>query len=451
MRRFLFLVFVLLMPAMVWAEERFPLPDFTGGHVIPDETKLLPVPRAEMWGYRGWVDIAALAVALSLSAWLVLKKRSRRGVFLLMIASLIYFGFWRKGCVCPIGSIQNVAYAIGGGGHCGYVLSWVVAAYFVLPLAFTLFFGRVFCSGVCPLGAIQDAVIWKPIQLPRWVDEGVGLFAYAYLGVAVLLAAKGSRFAICQFDPFVGFFRMSGPVHMIFLGSVILAMGMFVGRIYCRFICPYSVLMRLLTPFAWWRVTITPPEKACVNCRLCEQSCPFGAIRLPTQGEGGRARIERRDRVWWLVSVLLVVALSLLLAWLGYGLGPQMARLDPTVRLASVVQLAESVSPEKRTEQQQQIALMDEYVKVFRESGQPVAELYAQAAAIQKRFASGTAWFGVWMGLVISLKLLGTTIRRKRVDYTVASASCLSCARCYKLCVVEEPLPGGTAIREVRT
>ena len=81
---------------------------------------------------------------------------------------------------------------------------------------------------------------------------------------------------------------------------------------------------------------------------------------------------------------------------------------------------------------------MDVYLKTFRKSGRPVEELYAEATAIQKRFATGTAWFGVWMGLVIAAQLLGLSRRQKRADYTVASGSCVSCARCYKLCVVEE-------------
>src|SRR5579862_2228904 len=123
--------------------ERFPAPDFHNGYVMP-RTQVSALPSAFWQG----VDIAALALALGLAAWIVLKKRSRKWVVGLTVASVLYFGFWRKGCVCPVGSIQNVAFAIGG--H-GYALPWVVAAYFVLPLLFALFYGRVFCSGVCPL------------------------------------------------------------------------------------------------------------------------------------------------------------------------------------------------------------------------------------------------------------------------------------------------------------
>ena len=34
---------------------------------------------------------------------------ARNGVSWLSVGALAYFGFYREGCVCPIGAIQNVA------------------------------------------------------------------------------------------------------------------------------------------------------------------------------------------------------------------------------------------------------------------------------------------------------------------------------------------------------
>jgi NosR/NirI family transcriptional regulator, nitrous oxide reductase regulator len=119
-----------------------------------------------------------LLVVLSLASWLVLKKRSRQGVLWVSVFTLMYFGFYRNGCICSIGAIQNVALSFASPT---YTISLTALMFFILPLGFTLFFGRTFCAGACPLGAIQDVVIIKPISLPKWLNKTLGLIPYIYL------------------------------------------------------------------------------------------------------------------------------------------------------------------------------------------------------------------------------------------------------------------------------
>ena len=133
---------------------------------------------------------------------------------------------------------------------------------------------------MCPLGAIQDIVVLKPVQLPLAVDRWGGLFKYVYLAAAVWFAVlpAGSRdFIICRFDPFVGFFRLNGSALMLFFGGGLLLLGTVVGRPYCRFLCPYGGLLAIVSRFALKPVSITPDEQ--LDCGLCAESCPFGAIR----------------------------------------------------------------------------------------------------------------------------------------------------------------------------
>ena len=210
-------------------------------------------------------------------------------MLVLAIVSLVYFGFYRGGCVCPIGAIQNVALALGDPT---YAAPFTVVLFFVLPLLFALLFGRVFCGGVCPLGAIQDLVHVKTVRLPRSVEKALSILPFVYLGLAVLYAATGTMFVICKYDPFVGFFRMwhfdpfqracpqAGADAMLVVGGLFLLLGMFVGRPYCRFLCPYGALLGVFSRVAWRTVSITPDE--CTACTLCHEACPFGAIEPPT-------------------------------------------------------------------------------------------------------------------------------------------------------------------------
>jgi len=242
-----------------------------GGYVTPDVQR--PLPRAAWWAAA---DAGLLVAAMAASAWIVLRRRSRRWLVVLTIGCLLYFGFYRKGCVCPIGAIQNVSVAIVDSS---YTLPLVAVAFFFLPLLASLIVGRVFCGGVCPIGGIQDLVVLKPLRVPRTLDRTLALLKYGYLTLAVWFAVRPAvsrDFLICRFDPFVGLFRRTGTAEMLIVGGVFLVVGMFVGRPYCRYLCPYGGLLALLSRFCWRGVTITPDKE--LDCGLCIEGCPFGAI-----------------------------------------------------------------------------------------------------------------------------------------------------------------------------
>ncbi|MHC4406999.1 MAG: 4Fe-4S binding protein, partial [Planctomycetota bacterium] len=222
-------VVVLIAVQSASAQEFLARPEIPG-HATPEST--YPEPRSTL---RETVDMAALVAALSLASYLALVRRSRRGLFALTIASLVWFGFVRKGCVCSIGSIQNVTLALFDPT---YVVPAAVVVFFALPLVFTLFFGRTFCAAVCPLGAAQELVAVRPVKVAAWLEHSLGLLAYVYLGAAVVFAATDSAGLICEYDPFVSFFRLTGSVNMLVLGGCFLLAGVFVGRPYCRYLCP---------------------------------------------------------------------------------------------------------------------------------------------------------------------------------------------------------------------
>ena len=151
---------------MIWllAAERFPPPEFNEtGHTLPGFTT--PLPRAPWLEH---LDVIVLVLALILATWLVFRHRSRRGIVTLSLFSMFYFGFWRKGCICSIGSIQNVAQGLADST---FGVPLTVLAFALIPLIFALFFGRVFCSAVCPHGALQDLMLIKPIKLPSWLEQ----------------------------------------------------------------------------------------------------------------------------------------------------------------------------------------------------------------------------------------------------------------------------------------
>ena len=226
-KKFIFII-ILLITVFInlesYSQQRFPKPEFESGHTQPPT--ITQDPRSVLLEY---LDVFVLFAALTITTWLVLKRRSRLGVFWMSVFSILYFGFFREGCVCSVGSLQNISLAIF---HPAYSIPITAIAFFVLPLLFSLFFGRTFCAGVCPLGAIQDFFLFKPMKLKSWLQTVLGMIPFIYLGLSILYAATSTDFIICRYDPFVGFFRLDASASMFFLGGVFLFISILFGVVY---------------------------------------------------------------------------------------------------------------------------------------------------------------------------------------------------------------------------
>lgn len=414
-------VLVLVMIHGIVAQaQRFPKPEFESGYV----QKITQIPAARA-NYMEYLDVLVLLLALLVATWLVLKKRSRIGVLLISVFSIGYFGFFREGCVCSVGSVQNIALALF---QPGYKIPVTVLAFFILPLIFSLLFGRVFCAGVCPLGAIQDLFVWKPIQLRSWLQSLLGLIPFIYLGLAVLYAATATDFVICRYDPFIGIFRMDGTFTMIALGVIFLLTSVFVARPYCRFFCPYGVLLNLTSRISKYHLTITPSK--CIQCRLCENSCPFGAIQQPES-----ARLKESPGVTtrrFLVLTAIIPLLVVLGIWTGAQFHEKLALVHPKIRLAQEVMLL--------SDSEEHNAVVSIEMEAFRASGKTRETLIGESHDILNNFRLGSMWLGGFLGLVFGLTLAELSTFKFRKDYEPNKGTCLSCARCIEYCPVQNDI-----------
>lgn len=401
-------------PIFAQTEFRFPRPEFTSGYQHAE----MDLPPAALT--PPWLDLSMMVFLLGATAWAVLRRRSRNWVLLLSLVCLGYFGFYRQGCVCSVGSLQNVLNAVIGTGE---TLSLLVALFFLLPLLAALYFGRVFCAAVCPLGAAQELCAVHPVQVPKAVDQALGMLAYAYLGITVLGIWTGCGFLICRYDPFVGFFRQGGSFNVLLAGGLLLLAGIFIARPYCRYLCPYGLLLRWTSIFTRRHASITPAE--CIQCRLCEDACPYNAIVPPTP-EAQEPRRAGVRRLGWLLAAAPVVIL--LAAGTGWSAHPLLSRLHPTVRLAERIAAEEAGTAEGTTIESD----------AFRDGGQTVQSLYADAWAIRRRFMPASAALGVFLGLALCARLYRLSVLRHEHDYIADKGACLSCARCFKYCPVEK-------------
>ncbi len=304
-----------------------------------------------------------------------------------------------------------------------YTVPLTVTAFFVLPLVVALFAGRAFCAGVCPHGALQDLLLIKPVKIPAWLEHALGMIPFLFLGAGLIFAATGAGFVICRYDPFVPLFRRSGSAFILTISAAFVLLGLFVGRPYCRFLCPYGALLKSFSLVSKWRVRVTPDY--CTQCRLCENSCPYGAMREPSSGtvEPKILTVERRRLAWLLVLMPVLIVAG---AWLGSKLSVAAAKVHPTVQLAERY-IAQQKSPVDYGVQTPETLSLER-------AGRDPETLLKSVADIRQRFALACTIFGGWIGLVLGVKLVSLSLQTNRTDWEPDRGACLACARCFRFC-----------------
>ena len=412
LKKYLYTCLSLLFAIGANAQNRFPKPDFESGYQYPDIT--YPIPNETMWIT---IDILLLVVLMSIVAWAVIKKRTRKPVIWVSVISVAYFGFFRSGCVCSIGSIQNVSLALVDNS---YILPLSVLLFFILPIIFTFLFGRVFCAGVCPFGALQELVNVKNYRLSRAVTTVLGMIPWVYLIFAILYAVTRSSFIICRFDPFIGIFRLGGDIGLITFGILLLIASIFTGRPFCRFLCPYGALLSLFSRASIWKVELT--TKPCINCELCHNACPVDAIKPPYDNKVKESRLQGVKRIinYFVILPLMIIAGAVLLR----SVSGELSRANKDVRLYDMVMQHEAEPQD----------ILSVELEAFYGQGGTIDELTGRYETIQADFKWYATIAGALIGLVIGITLIGLSVKRTRQQYEIDHAACVGCGRCFGYC-----------------
>ena len=419
---YVFVAVFLLCFLVGFAEGRNPPPVFESDYVLPEtETPgpILPNTAKNFVTVGMSLSVTLYALFLVIAGLAVHYWRSRKILFCLAIASVVILGFLLQGCPCPVGMFQNIVqvFVEPAAG-----ISWTVILLFTLPLLAALFWGRIFCSSVCPLGAVQELIAFKNLKISDRFEHIFGLFRFFWLGIGIFCVAVGLGYIVCRYDPFVAFFWYGGMYPVLIFGFIVLAVCFFIGRPFCRFMCPYGALLGACGSVAARKVSITPGR--CDQCKLCEHVCPYNAILAPAKEPTAAER--RSGPMKMIIAILALPLLVLVFAQMGGALAPRLAGLNQDVRTAKLLYLEETgwvptlgTSPETR-------GLM--------QTGTDTYEIKQRGIEAYRMFGVAGFGLGAWIGLIIGIKWVSLTIRHRRREYEVDSSRCFACGRCFWYC-----------------
>ena len=225
-----------------------------------------------------WSRVVGLLIILGLA----LNAFIFKGVAARWVAlggTLVYLGWVDGGFL----SISHITSGIAGGPGV-YLGDLAMLVMIIFTVVTTVLWGRVFCGFLCPFGALQDfieRVVPKRFQrkVPTQVHDRAIYIKYGILALILVTALINSDLSIYgYFEPFGTVFFMSSNVLMwTIAGSVLLASAV-IPRFYCRYACPLGAALGVASFVSFFRI---PRVKQCDVCKVCEQSCPTGAISGP--------------------------------------------------------------------------------------------------------------------------------------------------------------------------
>jgi ferredoxin len=181
--------------------------------------------------------------------------------------------------------------------------SWVWSLTFAgIILVIGVFIPRGFCGYICPLGTLIDLFDWvigKRVTRFRVADDGWWVHIKYYLLLGTLIASMFgvlvsgyvaaipvvTRGMLFLFEPLqTGSMRgwhQVAPMnagHFVSIGLffIVLGLGLFKPRFWCKYVCPSGAVFSLGNLF---RVSERKVESTCINCNKCVEICPFDAIK----------------------------------------------------------------------------------------------------------------------------------------------------------------------------
>ena len=162
------------------------------------------------------------------------------------------------------------------------LMSYVLVTFFV--------WGRgVFCGWLCPFGALQELIAnigkflkIKQIKIPEKYNKASLNIKYIILLTLFVTCFIAPNFLNLgsEIEPFKTAISMKfiREWYYVIYAVLLLAIGLFIERFFCRFICPLGAFMAIGGKLRIFNSFLKRRNECGSPCKLCSNECPIDAI-----------------------------------------------------------------------------------------------------------------------------------------------------------------------------
>jgi polyferredoxin len=161
---------------------------------------------------------------------------------LVLLASLIWFGFIAGGCNCVLFYFQCfILFLTGQTAH------WLAFVIIIAILVLSVFFGAIWCRWICWLGALQEFIFkknkWKLLKTKKAQKILLYIQAGAFVALVIWIIIS-QRPVLCGYDPFVSIFKLKifNWIGYITVPLLLLS-SLFIYKPFCRILCPIGLMI----------------------------------------------------------------------------------------------------------------------------------------------------------------------------------------------------------------
>ncbi len=266
---------------------------------IPKAYVIEPPPEEPAWvaGWRARIPdvlavcamLGALVLILMFQDQFAASRLYRPVRIAFMAVTLVFLGFYERAQLSVVHVVTFVQALRTDFQWSLFLLDPIIFILWGFVAVAMIFWGRgVFCGWLCPFGALQELLNEiarrlriRQFDLPWGLHERLWILKYlVFLGIfALSLNSMELAFTAAEAEPFktAVALRFQRAWPFVAFAVLLLFMGLFVRRAYCRYLCPLGAALALparMRIFEW----LKRRPQCGRECRQCAAQCPVGAI-----------------------------------------------------------------------------------------------------------------------------------------------------------------------------